>query len=330
MKKGTAPTLKRERALWERGHVIVAGIDEVGRGSWAGPVVAAAVVPPKEGRLYRIRDSKLLTHRQRELLVPKIIDWADAVGVGSASEGEVDSLGLSEAVRLAGTRSLENLNIEVDHVILDGNWNYLLGSYSSEAIVAADRICLSVAAASIVAKVTRDRLLGIYDQVYPDYGFASHKGYASSFHVQALEQMGICEIHRRRFLPIRKLVPDELFFTHIETGRIGETYGAEYLEQEGYEILDRNYRTRFGEIDIIARDSGDLVFVEVKTRTSEQYGLPEEAVDKRKQQKLIRMALTYVADEGYDGDYRIDVLAIEVENNRPKRVELFKHAVNQV
>jgi putative endonuclease len=142
--------------------------------------------------------------------------------------------------------------------------------------------------------------------------------------------MGICEIHRRRFLPIRKLVPDELFFTHIETGRIGETYGAEYLEQEGYEILDRNYRTRFGEIDIIARDSGDLVFVEVKTRTSEQYGLPEEAVDKRKQQKLIRMALTYVADEGYDGDYRIDVLAIEVENNRPKRVELFKHAVNQV
>jgi ribonuclease HII len=322
-----SPSLKRESSLWGEGFSVVAGIDEVGRGSWAGPVVAAAVVPPRGKRIYRVRDSKLLTPRARAALVPKIIQWAEAVGVGAASEYEVDRLGLSEAVRLAGLRALKCLNLPVDYVLLDGNWNYLKGRYPSEAIVGADRLCLSVAAASVVAKVTRDRLLGLYDQAYPGYGFAAHKGYASALHTACLEELGPSQIHRTRFLPIKRLTPPELFFTHIETGRIGETYAADYLKSEGYEIVEANYRTRYGEIDLVAKEGGELVLVEVKTRSGVGFGLPEEAVDKKKQARLVRMAYAYVMDKAWTGSYRIDVLAVEVERGRPTRIELFRHAV---
>src|SRR3990167_2286028 len=288
--KRIAPSLKRESALWEQGLPLVVGVDEVGRGSWAGPVVAAAVIPPRDRHIYRLRDSKQLSAKQRQLLLPKILDWAVAVGVGSSSEWEGDSMGLSEAVRLAGTPALGTLGQKSDSVILDGNWNYLRGISASEAIVGADRLCLSVAAASIVAKVTRDRLLSLYDQLYPGYGLHSHKGYASPLHLAALNRVGVSEIHRRRFLPIQRILSQsELFLDHLETGRIGEAFAAQYLGDEGYGIIEQNYRTRFGEIDIVAREGGELVFIEVKTRTGEQFGLPEEAVDQRKQRKLIRM-----------------------------------------
>lgn len=325
--RSTAPSLRRESALWSEGFSVVAGVDEVGRGSWAGPVVAAAIIPPRDKRLYRVRDSKLLTPKQRAVLVPKICEWAEAVGVGSASEWEVDTLGLSEAVRLAGLRALENLGIPVDYVLLDGNWNYLKTTHRSEAIIGADRLCLSVAAASVVAKVTRDRLLGLYDRVYAGYGFASHKGYASALHSDCLAQLGPSEIHRTRFLPIRRLTSGETFLSHLETGRIGESYAADYLTGQGYKIVEPNYRTRYGELDLVATEGEELVFVEVKTRSGEGFGLPEEAVDRRKQQKLIRMAQSYVLEKDWSGNYRIDVLAIEVDHGRPVRVELFRHAV---
>ncbi|HXF68223.1 MAG TPA: ribonuclease HII [Thermoflexus sp.] len=200
------PTLVEEAALWRRGYRNVAGLDEAGRGAWAGPVVAAAVVlPPDPGwlrqRLAGVRDSKTLSPAEREALFPEILQVAVAVGVGMAGPEEIDALGIVQATRLAMERALKDLAVTPDALIIDALT--LAVPLPQRAIVRADARCLSVAAASIVAKVTRDRWMVEMDRLYPGYGFAGHKGYGTPAHRQALREHGPCPIHRRSFAPVR-------------------------------------------------------------------------------------------------------------------------------
>jgi len=180
----------------------VAGVDEVGRGCWAGPVTAAAVILTPSVRLPGVHDSKLLTSSQRERVVTHIRRRAVAVGVGWASSAEIDQYGLSWAVATSGQRALANLGQGYDAVILDGNHNYLQAVCTARAIIRADQLSLSVAAASIIAKVARDRYMRRLDRCYPGYGFARHKGYGTAGHVSALDQ-GLSPQHRRLFKPIQ-------------------------------------------------------------------------------------------------------------------------------
>ena len=156
--KRQSPGLAIERELWADGATTVVGIDEVGRGAWAGPLMIGAAVLPTDRRVYKVRDSKMLTEREREALFDRITDWCVSWSVGWATQVECDELGMSEAQRVAARRAIEGLGVEPDGVLLDGKWDFV-GHPNTRRIVKGDATCLSIAAASIVAKVTRDRLM---------------------------------------------------------------------------------------------------------------------------------------------------------------------------
>jgi ribonuclease HII len=180
------------------------GIDEVGRGCWAGPVVAGAVIlrQPIPG----LKDSKKLKKAQREIFAELIRAEAAAVGLGWAGPEEVDSLGLTEAVRLAMQRALNQISADYDEVIIDGNFNFFPTNPKARAVIKADDTVPAVSAASIVAKVARDNYMAKIAAEYPGYGFESHVGYGTALHLERLKLHGISELHRRSFKPVQALV----------------------------------------------------------------------------------------------------------------------------
>ncbi|HKY14353.1 MAG TPA: ribonuclease HII [Microthrixaceae bacterium] len=199
-----APTLSVERELWEDGLDVVVGMDEVGRGSWAGPLTVAAVVLPCDRRVNGIRDSKILTPSRREVLEGRIREWCRAVGVGHASAAECDDLGMSQAQRIAARRALDQLGLEPDAVLLDGKWDFV-GGGRTRTMVRGDARCLSIAAASIVAKVNRDRIMRAEAEHYPAYSFDQNKGYPCPQHKIALQGYGPSAIHRRSWVFMERL-----------------------------------------------------------------------------------------------------------------------------
>lgn len=184
---------------------MVVGIDEVGRGAYAGPVTAAAVILPDHCRLGGIRDSKMLDSLSRERAAYEIKRQAIAIGVGWASSDEVDRQGLTEAVSRAGQRALADMQFDFDAVILDGNHNYLQGIVRSQAVIKADQSSLCVAAASVIAKVARDNYMQRLALRYPEFGFDSHKGYGAPAHWAALHAVGLSPHHRRRWQPLKEV-----------------------------------------------------------------------------------------------------------------------------
>jgi ribonuclease HII len=197
--RAKSPGLSVERELWTSGADIVVGMDEVGRGSWAGPLTIGAVVVPKDKRVYKIRDSKMLTEREREALFDRITEWAVAWSVGHASEEECDELGMSEAQRLAARRALDDLGVVPTRVLIDGKWDFVGGGITRR-IVKGDATCLSISTASILAKVSRDRIMRAEADHYPGYDFDTNKGYPCPRHKQALRGMGPSAIHRRSWV----------------------------------------------------------------------------------------------------------------------------------
>jgi ribonuclease HII len=194
------PTLEFELNLWNAGFTRIAGLDEAGRGAWAGPVAAAAVILPADPSLTRtlngVRDSKLMTPLARETWAPRIKDYAAGWGVGFASSSEIDTLGILTSTRLAAVRALEKLS--PDYLLTD----FLIFreiDLPQTALVKGDQRSLSIAAASVLAKTARDELMRTTDSHYPGYGFFRHKGYGTRIHQDAIKRLGRCEIHRRSF-----------------------------------------------------------------------------------------------------------------------------------
>jgi ribonuclease HII len=202
------PTLKFENQLWKGGLQYVAGLDEAGRGCWAGPVCAAAVILPPENKvikkLYGVRDSKQMTALQRTFWSPVIKSCTLSFGVGFSSNKEIDRIGIVAATRLAMRRALDFLTIQPNFLLLD----YMLLSaldLPQMSLVKGDIQSLSIAAASVLAKTERDRLMVKMDGRYPGYGFAQHKGYGTPQHHQALKRIGASNIHRFSYAPVRDL-----------------------------------------------------------------------------------------------------------------------------
>lgn len=205
MKKGgRAPGVGEERKLWQAGFGIVAGCDEVGRGAWAGPVSVGVVVVPLDRRINKVRDSKMLSEEEREGLYGPILEWCLDWSVGHALPQECDEFGMSEAQRRAARRALDGLTDAPDYVLLDGRWDFVQTG-RVQTVVGGDSQCLSIAAASVVAKVTRDRLMRRLADSYPEYDFASNKGYPSPKHKEALRQLGPTPIHRQSWAFMEKL-----------------------------------------------------------------------------------------------------------------------------
>lgn len=197
--RALAPTLAVERRLWAGGEQVVVGVDEVGRGSWAGPLMVGAAVLPPERRVYGVRDSKLLREDERERLFDRVARWCRAWAVGAASQVECDQLGMAAAQRLAARRAIDGLGATPDRVLVDGNWDFV-GGGATIRIVKGDARCLSIAAASILAKVTRDRLMRAESVHYPGFDFDANKGYPCPRHKMALQAYGPTAIHRRSWV----------------------------------------------------------------------------------------------------------------------------------
>jgi len=207
-----APDLLHEEALWKQGVHLICGIDEAGRGAWAGPVAAGAVILPqqcKQGsslvdRLSGVRDSKQMTPAQREKWAAVIRSESAAWGVGMASHQEIDRLGIVPATRLAVRRALDGMHLAPEYLLVD----YLELPeilLPQSALVKGDARSLSIASASILAKTARDVLMQEMEERYPGYGFTRHKGYGTSVHHAALKRLGPCPIHRLSFAPVRDL-----------------------------------------------------------------------------------------------------------------------------
>ena len=204
-----APSYEEEATLLAQGYSMVAGLDEVGRGPLAGPVVAGvAVLPPNLSGNWvgMVRDSKQMTPAQREHVLPYLRESALALEVGISSSQEIDDLGIVGATRLAMKRALDGLALTPQFLLLDA---FPLPGVAipQKPIVHGDALCLSIAAASVVAKVTRDRIMEEQDALFPSYGFARHKGYATREHLRNLRDHGPCPIHRRSFAPVRDWGP---------------------------------------------------------------------------------------------------------------------------
>ncbi|MCC6189452.1 MAG: ribonuclease HII [Anaerolineales bacterium] len=204
------PRLAQERRWWRQGYQRVAGLDEVGRGAWAGPVVAAAVILPPDqpglsAALRGVTDSKQLTARQRERLAEVIGQVALAIGVGGAGAGEVDRDGLIGATRAAMQRAIGMLALAPEALLIDALDLTPVAPLPQQAVIFGESVSLSIAAASIIAKVSRDRWMAGLDARYPGYGFGRHKGYGTRGHSAALAQLGVSDVHRRSYAPIARL-----------------------------------------------------------------------------------------------------------------------------
>ncbi|MGQ0792950.1 MAG: ribonuclease HII [Deltaproteobacteria bacterium] len=193
----TPPDYGYERKVWERGQ-IAAGVDEAGRGPIAGPVVAAAVILPKEASIRGLDDSKKLSPRRRDELFGQIREQAVSFGIGIVEPGEIDRINILRAAILAMEMAVGKLGVAPDFLLIDGNTRTSL-DMPQEAIIRGDGICNSIAAASIIAKVTRDAIMDDYHKIYPQYNFAEHKGYPTKAHYEALRKFGACPIHRKTF-----------------------------------------------------------------------------------------------------------------------------------
>lgn len=197
--------LAYEKDVCEKGYAKIAGIDEAGRGPIAGPVVSAAVIIPPLSRIEGVTDSKQLTPKKRSLLYNKIYEEAVSVGIGIVDPAEIERINILQASLLSMAMAVQNLSPQPDYLLVDGIFK-IPYPLPQRAVPRGDCLSLSVAAASIIAKVTRDRLMEKYHCEYPEYGFDKHKGYPTKQHKEAVRKFGCCPIHRKSFKGVREIL----------------------------------------------------------------------------------------------------------------------------
>ncbi len=189
-----------EQEIYNEGKELICGIDEAGRGPLAGPVVVAAVIMPKDSMIEGVNDSKKVSEKKREILYEKIIDEAISYGVGIIDQKEIDRINILNATKEGLTMAVQELNPMPDLIIVDALNKIDTLGIPYKSIIKGDAKCYSIAAASIIAKVTRDRIMRQWDEVYPQYGFSKHKGYGTSEHIKAIKEYGLCPLHRLSFV----------------------------------------------------------------------------------------------------------------------------------
>ena len=369
---------------------MILGIDEVGRGPWAGPLVVGAVILGGV-EIEGLNDSKKLTKKRREDLDRVIRGQAAAWALGWVSAGELDDVGMSQALRLATRRAVKQIqsqckenSLAFDEIIIDGTVNFLADTALERYVTVmakADGLISSVSAASIIAKVARDQFMTEQDVVYPGYGFASNAGYGVAKHRAAIERLGVTPLHRLSFAPLQKYVHNmnsrnlhqkkssalpnespvgypqkiirdprkvarifseditpvnfvgtkgvaqvdlpniapetEKLVTTRQIGDRGEQATADWLVADGHEIIARNWRTRYCEIDIVSLKDGTLYFTEVKYRKNDNFGGGLAAITTKKQRQMCFAAELFMAKHPqYEGcDMRMLVIAVDRDYN---------------
>lgn len=275
---------------------MILGFDEVGRGSWAGPLVVGTCVLPDGCQIAGLTDSKKLTAKRRLALEPQIKAQALGFGLGWVEASEIDQIGISQALKLASQRALTELDAQllarVDQIIVDGVSDFV-GDPRVSTMKQADLLIPSVSAGAVLAKVARDRYMIELsaDERYAQYGFEKHVGYGTKAHHQAILEYGVSDQHRCSFRPMSEIVgfvrPEvEPSPTTKTIGNWGEDEAARWLGSHDFMILARNWRTKLFEIDIVAQKEEQICLIEVKTRKNNDFGGGEAAINQFKRQKL--------------------------------------------
>ncbi len=288
---------------------MILGIDEVGRGVWAGPLVVGAVVLPDGMAITGLTDSKLVSAKKRRELEPLIKRRAVAWGLGWVHPNELDEIGLAAALRVATGRAVSHINKDLyTQVIIDGISNFLPGHVRPVSMLKkADLLIPSVSAASILAKVARDEYMAAQDEIYSGYGFMNHVGYGTAQHAKALAELGPSPIHRRSVAPVAARAA-------LHTKAIGdsaERRAVEYLKGQHYRVVECNWKTRWCEVDIIAEKEGVLYFVEVRYRKDTQYGGAVGSLTSKKLAQMRRAAKFFLAGYMADTPARLAVVVID-------------------
>lgn len=291
---------------------MILGIDEVGRGPWAGPLVVGAVVlggVPIDG----LTDSKKLSKKRRDELDIIIRGQAAAIGLGWVHADEIDEIGLSRALVEATKRAVAQINVPYTEIIIDGTVNFLAetgkGPYVT-TLKKADLLIPSVSAASIVAKVARDNYMAEQHVLYPDYGFKSHVGYGTAVHQTAIKLHGITPLHRRSFAPLKDIKNIATAVTTKQIGDSAEDVAANYLVRKGHEILERNWKTKYCEIDIVSHKANTVYFTEVKYRKQPGQGGGVAAITKKKLNQMGFAAKLYAQTKKLDTDLLLAVISM--------------------
>ena len=298
---------------------IIAGVDEVGRGPLAGPVVAAAVILPKDHTIEGLRDSKKISKKRRESLFPLIYEQAIDIGIGEVDVKTIDKINIREATFKAMKMALDDLSTIPDRALIDG---HPLNDQSipNEGIIGGDDKVDSIKAASIIAKVTRDRIMKEYSIIFPEYGFENHSGYGTKIHIEALEKYRATPIHRRSFKPVKNLMPTfKWLVDHDRISWMGKKLAALHLKKSGMSVMDLDWEgISNNSIDIVAKDNDHLIFVDVNTYYKNQDDLKKDnEVDRLKKTMLPAMNL-YLSDKLAVSNFRIDSISVILSSNNPE------------
>ena len=311
--------LEIENKYWSKGFKYVAGIDEAGRGPLAGPVVAACVIFNKGDRIEDIKDSKKLTDKKRNELFKIIYKRALGVGIGIVHESKIDEINILKATFLAMNKSIGQLSVNPDQVLVDGPYSNVK-IYPVEHVVNGDNLSQSIAAASIIAKVTRDHLMIEYDKIFPEYGFAKHKGYGTKYHMETIKSLKSTPIHRKSFKVVNEHLPNFNFFKQSNNiGKLGSQIIASNYIKKNYFILDSNISLDSGNIiDYCFENSEDstLLFVKSITKLNDlKFSLDNTYnVDKSFYKNFID---SYLIENNYDKKYSFTVISIEfIKSNK--------------
>ena len=342
---------------------MILGIDEVGRGPYAGPLVIGACIlgdwqnSENAEWIEKLTDSKKLSAKRREELYVLIKEKALATATGWVSSAEIDEVGLSEALRLATRRAVEQIQktkVPFSEIIIDGTMNFLVGTKLENYVSTlkkGDFLVKEISAASILAKVERDKYMAELDAVYPEYGFGKHVGYGTAAHQKAMEKFGLTPEHRRSFRPVREIAEgnntaklktttrletaaepkntseqktkNEQKTTTKQLGDRGEQVVVDYLETSGHEIVARNYKTKLFEVDIISKKDKALYFTEVKYRGGSDFGAGLDFIDKKKQQKMHLAVAGFLATHPEYADFT-PILAVAAVGKDFKLEEWFE------
>lgn len=342
---------------------MILGIDEVGRGPYAGPLVIGACIlgdwqnSENAEWIEKLTDSKKLSAKRREELYVLIKEKALATATGWVSSTEIDEVGLSEALRLATRRAVEQIQktkIPFSEIIIDGTMNFLVGTKLEKYVSTlkkGDFLVKEISAASILAKVERDKYMAELDAVYPEYGFGKHVGYGTAAHQKAMEEFGLTPEHRRSFSPVREIAEGKTTVkpktaTRLETaaepkntseqktknkqktttkqlGDRGEQVVVDFLVAAGHEIVARNYKTKLFEVDIISRKNEVLYLTEVKYRSDHDFGEALDFIDKKKQQKMHLAVGGFMATHPEYADF-MSILAVAAVGEDFKLEEWFE------
>ena len=285
----------------------ILGIDEVGRGPWAGPLVIGACILPKDKNgnypdwVAPLTDSKKLSKKKREEYAETILQKSLATGLGWVSSKELDEFGLPKSLKLATRRAIEEIklkHIPFTEIVIDGTINFLNGTRLEDYVTnlkKADLLIKEVSAASIIAKVARDRYMENLAEIYPEYGFEKHVGYGTLEHRQAIEKFGPCPEHRFSFAPLHKYTNHNCSKKDAsvqqrknttELGKHAEDIVEEFLINNNHQIIARNHKTKFYEIDIVSTKDDRIYFTEVKYRKNQSRGTPLDMITDKKVKQM--------------------------------------------